>query len=123
MNHTDEYKEYLNSFAWKIQRVKALERANWRCEKCGKSRYQITLQVHHLTYDNLGHEKAEDLQVLCKSCHEAADGQRHAANDAKLRGARLDGWATKRYGEEWWDRFDPETVREEFDEWLERQQY
>lgn len=97
MEHTDEYRDYLNSFAWKIQRVKALERADWRCEKCHKTRYQVTLQVHHLTYSD-----------------------RKSENERQFYDTRLDGWATKVYGEEWQDRFDPELVEEKFDNWLER---
>jgi hypothetical protein len=36
-----------------------------------------------------------------------------------LYAAQLEGWATKKYGEEWEDRLDPEQVAEEFDEWAE----
>jgi hypothetical protein len=54
---------------WKHTRQAAIERANSRCEHC-ESIYN--LQVHHLTYERLGKEIPEDLQVLCFECHRQA---------------------------------------------------
>jgi len=31
----------------------------------------VRLDVHHLLYDRLGHEKLSDLIVLCRLCHNA----------------------------------------------------
>jgi len=61
------YIAYLNTPEWKERREEFLEEANHECEECGSSK---NLQVHHLTYDNLGHEEFDDVEVLCDVCHE-----------------------------------------------------
>jgi 5-methylcytosine-specific restriction endonuclease McrA len=63
------YSQYLNSFHWRDLRDAKLHSVNDRCEKCHR---RSNLQVHHLTYERLGHERLTDLQVLCESCHEKA---------------------------------------------------
>jgi phosphoserine aminotransferase len=61
------YSEYIQSSAWKRKADAAKKRAGYRCQVCnGKKR----LEAHHRTYDNLGHEKPEDITVLCHDCHE-----------------------------------------------------
>ena len=62
------YKEYLATPHWRRTRQKALERSGTKCEYCGAAK-TVILQVHHLTYDNLGDELPEDLMVLCQKCH------------------------------------------------------
>jgi hypothetical protein len=61
------YEVYLQTPHWRELRAAALKRAERRCESC----WQKTrpLDVHHLTYDNLGHEHADELMVLCRKCH------------------------------------------------------
>lgn len=44
---------------------KLLERENHTCQDCG-TKNGIELQIHHKKYTN----KLEDLDLLCKSCHE-----------------------------------------------------
>ena len=56
-----------NSVLWQSVREWALQRAEYKCEKCGVS---FPLQVHHKTYCRLGKERPEDLIVLCEECHE-----------------------------------------------------
>ena len=56
---------YLRTPHWQRVRRKALKRAKYRCEKCGKNR---PLDVHHLKY-NLWHEKQSELFVTCRPCH------------------------------------------------------
>ena len=60
------YTNYINSANWKSTRVRALTRAKYRCQVCGERSW---LQVHHVTYANLGHEADEDMTVLCFRCH------------------------------------------------------
>jgi hypothetical protein len=63
-----EYDKYLNSNHWKKLRLRIAQERNYRCEVCDKmirKRYHI----HHLTYDNIGNEKDEDLMFLCEKCH------------------------------------------------------
>lgn len=67
-----QYEAYMGSAAWKCKRSWALVLAKHKCEECGSHE---NLQVHHLSYENLGNEYPIDLQVLCKDCHEAV----HAA--------------------------------------------
>lgn len=64
-----------NSIGWKINREKALKKANYKCEKCGKME---TLQVHHKEKAIYlkGHSPSKEtnnnldnLIVLCNSCH------------------------------------------------------
>jgi 5-methylcytosine-specific restriction endonuclease McrA len=61
------YRLYILSPTWKAKADAAKKRAGYRCQVCnGKKR----LEAHHRTYDNLGHEKPEDITVLCHDCHE-----------------------------------------------------
>lgn len=65
------YVEYLKTKWWRNKRKQRLEAADHRCERCGKVKQ---LQVHHKTYARIGCEKHEDLEVLCRACHQAAHG-------------------------------------------------
>jgi 5-methylcytosine-specific restriction endonuclease McrA len=62
-----KYVEYLKSPRWKKKRERSLAFAERRCQICGSRKH---LEVHHNTYENLGHEKLRDLIVLCDDCHE-----------------------------------------------------
>lgn len=68
----EAYKKYLNSFHWKRVRYRKLLEIKFCCESCGAKN---NLSVHHLTYENIGREKLDDLQVLCSSCHRKAHGK------------------------------------------------
>lgn len=59
------YRKYLQSDWWKQRRNEIVEQRKV-CEICGSSK---NLEVHHLTYENIGHEKDEDLKLLCCKCH------------------------------------------------------
>lgn len=63
---TAEYEIYLKSPQWFAKRDQALKHHGAVCDKCGK---KSDLQVHHKTYARLGKEKMEDLQILCRPCH------------------------------------------------------
>ena len=60
------YRIYIHSPAWKARRERAIRRAGNRCQVCGERK---RLQVHHVSYANLGHELDEDLTVMCFGCH------------------------------------------------------
>ena len=62
-----EYREYLDSPAWWAARGRAFAALGHACQGCGR---QGRLEVHHKHYRTLGHERPEDLMVLCKFCHE-----------------------------------------------------
>lgn len=77
------YEDYLRSDHWQKTRLRKLLQANintdWNVIQCQRNECGLfvplgVLDVHHLTYDRLGREPMEDLQVLCKSCHRVAHG-------------------------------------------------
>jgi hypothetical protein len=51
--------------AWRAVRRRKLGESP-RCAGCGGDE---RLEVHHLTYERLGHELMRDLRVLCHWCH------------------------------------------------------
>lgn len=76
----EEYKKYLSSLEWKSIRDKRIQMDGYKCTYCG-SRENII--VHHTTYENVGHEKLDDLITLCKKCHYALHVlKKYEINDA-----------------------------------------
>lgn len=63
---TMPYQEYLQTDEWKETRLKALKRADFKCQVCNRP---DKLNVHHRTYENRGNEQNRDLTVLCEDCH------------------------------------------------------
>jgi 5-methylcytosine-specific restriction endonuclease McrA len=63
---------YLRSPEWRRQRAWLLAAIGYRCHRCGT--YDKHLDVHHLTYANLGAEEPDDIVALCRRCH----GDEHA---------------------------------------------
>jgi len=122
----EEYQTYINSRQWKNKRAMALERAGYKCQRCGFSKWSKKLEVHHLTYDRFGNEIPEDLMVLCEDCHKAEDKIREDKSRQKSRAAlynaQLEGWANKVYGEDWRDYYDENEVEEKFWEWTQKKQ-
>ena len=70
------YHDYLNSAAWAQKRELVHERAEYTCELCHSA---VSFQVHHLSYANVGNEPLEDLQAVCRGCHEALHTRKVAA--------------------------------------------
>ena len=66
VKNREEYKAYLNSPHWQAIRKRLYKEYDYKCDRCGSPK---NIQVHHLTYENLGEEKDEDLTVLCQVCH------------------------------------------------------
>jgi hypothetical protein len=66
------YSELLRDPRWQKIRLKKLEAADWRCERCMDA--ETTLNVHHKRYVKgrmpWEYDEAE-LAVLCEPCHEA----------------------------------------------------
>lgn len=63
------YANYLKSEHWKSKRAEALRHHGGKCSVCGS---RDDLQVHHKHYGSLKHETMNDLQILCRGCHENA---------------------------------------------------
>jgi 5-methylcytosine-specific restriction endonuclease McrA len=66
---TDSYEKYIHSTQWKLMREWLFHFRGKKCEQCNKTN---NLNVHHLTYDHLYHEKPTDLIILCRECHKKA---------------------------------------------------
>lgn len=99
-----EYAKYLSGNHWQERRKAFLQIwPNGFCNRCYLPRwlaslvYDQDLHVHHKSYANLNAEKDEDLESLCRRCHEL-----ETFGKTTLR-------AVKSYpcclckGEEWWD--------------------
>jgi hypothetical protein len=97
-----------------------------RGSKCERCESQFKLDLHHKNYERLGKELLSDLELLCQGCHRKADVQRASAGRAKsanaLHSAAMDTYATKKYGEDYELRVDPDRLEEEFDAWLQRKE-
>lgn len=62
-----DYYRWINSNAYRGKRNEKLKAVGYKCELCGSAK---NLQVHHITYENLGYEPLDDLLVVCRKCHE-----------------------------------------------------
>jgi hypothetical protein len=120
---TDHWREaylaHLQSPAWQRMRELKFAEAGHCCERCGKA--GPPLEVHHLTYERLGHELPGDLKVVCHECHVEEDKARAIAGRQMAASARYhaarDTFMTKKHGDDWWMYH---RDSEEFDRWLER---
>jgi len=110
-----DYKRYLLTPEWRSTRAAAIKRAGGKCQVCGSTR---NVEVHHLTYERLFHERPADLQVLCKRCHKVADAIRRRVATNKRLSRAMETYATKKYGEGWENWLDMDLLQEEFDAWL-----
>ena len=66
------YKRYMRSETWQQRKQERLEIDGRCCVMCGRpeGRCRNGLQVHHITYKNLGHEDVmNDICTVCGSCH------------------------------------------------------
>lgn len=69
---TEYYKRYIRSPDWQRKKQERYEIDNHKCVMCGRyaSNCRYGLQVHHISYRNLGHEDPyTDLVTLCPRCH------------------------------------------------------
>lgn len=67
-----EYNQYITSAAWEAKKEERKKIDGYRCVCCGRSEEHTRrgLQVHHITYERLGHENVyTDLCTVCGSCH------------------------------------------------------
>lgn len=56
-----------NSSQWKTAKSRRLELDNYLCVFCKSP----AVEVHHVSYDNIGYETNSDLRSLCEICHDA----------------------------------------------------
>jgi hypothetical protein len=83
------YTDYLDSSQWQDIRRRVIARAKDSCERCGATaNRKRPLDVHHLTYDRLGHERLSDLVAHCRQCHEHVHGRQFdTESPSKRRGS------------------------------------
>ncbi len=65
------YGELLRDPRWQRRRLEVMQRACWRCERCGDEKSE--LQVNHEQYVRGAlpwDYPDEDLSCLCRTCHE-----------------------------------------------------
>ena len=67
------YDQYLRTEHWREIRNRTMERDGHQCRWCGSRK---VLNVHHLTYERRGQERASDVITLCRSCQELAHPER-----------------------------------------------
>jgi hypothetical protein len=82
--HTNEYKRYLRSNAWAMRKNAYYKRFNRQCAACGIWK---RIQLHHVSYDNLGHEPDQDLVPLCYKDHRNAHRAHQSGRFKDLRAA------------------------------------
>jgi 5-methylcytosine-specific restriction endonuclease McrA len=65
------YSTYISSAKWRRSeaRLGELRLSGFRCRTCNASADTDPLEVHHRTYERLGHELVGDLTALCRKCH------------------------------------------------------
>lgn len=66
------YNRYIKSPEWQDRRLAKLKQTGHKCQACGSDE---RLEVHHLSYDRLGWERLEELQVICHWCHSREHGR------------------------------------------------
>jgi hypothetical protein len=59
------FNKYLKSDEWKHKRKLIMDFYNWTCQRCSNK----ATDLHHKTYENIFQEKFEDLEPLCRRCH------------------------------------------------------
>jgi hypothetical protein len=113
------YFERVRSPEWRGLKAHLMRYRGNRCERCGD---YVPLELHHKSYDRLGNERASDLELVCRACHQEADRERAAEGERRKREAirvtAINTYATKRFGPDWRNHHDHEWVAAEFDRWL-----
>lgn len=82
--HSAVYKQYLRSNAWAMRKNAYYKRFNRQCAACGSWK---RIQLHHVSYDSLGHEPDQDLVPLCYKDHRNAHRAHQAGRFKDLRAA------------------------------------
>lgn len=62
----EQHETHLRSARWTRSRLQIITRDHDRCQTCqGRGR-----DVHHIHYRTMGHEKGDELVLLCRTCHQ-----------------------------------------------------
>lgn len=79
-----EYQRYLHSWRWRIIRAVVLALNCRRCAMCDR----LATEVHHRSYDRIGHERLTDLTPVCSECHRQFHNARRNKQSANPRRRR-----------------------------------
>lgn len=79
------YESHLSSKYWKDLRKSVYERSDYKCERCGSCHL---LQVHHRTYERLGCERLDDVELLCLGCHRSHHAEERMSDHFRIAGMR-----------------------------------
>jgi hypothetical protein len=122
--HSAAYTAYLLSETWRSLKRRIIKLRGYKCEWC-KVEGNVSLQLHHLTYERLGCELDTDVQLLCSNCHFKADQRRaeETQNDAESRRyyKARETYIRKAYGNSAAD-FPRDYMIREFDKWFEEKE-
>jgi hypothetical protein len=81
--HSTQYEAVLASDRRRLLRAEVIRRGGYRCQACSRGG---RLDAHHARgYRNLGRERPEELQVLCRECHAAVHDSHRVANAGWLK--------------------------------------
>ena len=92
---TSKLKEqgFYKSTAWRHLRLLALQRDNYLCRECLRSkRITKAAEVHHVKLVSSHPELAltlDNLESLCHDCHEKTKQKRHVTDDLPVRVIRM----------------------------------
>jgi hypothetical protein len=67
--HKQKYLDYIRSEEWFNLKIDLLQKRGCNCERCGKKKHPLKLQIHHKTYERLFNERESDLIIVCRICH------------------------------------------------------
>ena len=63
------YGKYMRSLKWQKFKRRLKRDRGTTCERCHAT--GVAVEVHHKTYERLGCELPEDVEILCRECHRA----------------------------------------------------
>jgi hypothetical protein len=61
------YSDYLKTVHWKNVKEEFTSATGGVCQLCRHPNREI--QLHHVSYENVGRETHKDIQVICSDCH------------------------------------------------------
>jgi hypothetical protein len=107
------YREYLRSDHWAYFKAEFFRERESVCRRCGRD--NVPLDLHHVSYARIGNEFLDDVQPLCRKCHDYVEQEKRpptksAGKAAKHRDKRRqaehllalvrqqrEGWSDTRY--------------------------
>lgn len=93
----EKYNLYLCSREWSVLKEAVRKRSGGVCERCNRNPMEA---CHHLTYANKYAEELDDLQAICKPCHEFTHGKSEV--DPASRESSFEEYATRVFTLGYW---------------------